>query len=96
MQNERTSLAWSRTCLSFLGCSLLCAKLAPERLSGTVALLGSGTAAILLGTATRRYRRRTEVHPELEPVAVPAQVVALAAMTVVVGVAAGILVVLSG
>lgn len=98
VQNERTSMAWNRTCLSYLACSLLCATLAPDEhlLADCVAVLGTAAAATLLGAAMRRYHRRAETPPDQGPVAAPAQMVALTAMTVALAMAAGILIGLSG
>jgi uncharacterized membrane protein YidH (DUF202 family) len=60
LQNERTGLAWQRTMLSGLTCSLLVARLLAELsvtlalLTGLLALLGT---AILGGMAISRFRR---------------------------------------
>lgn len=58
LQSERTTLAWTRTCLSYVGCSLLCAKLAAGAtlLAGCVGLAGTAAAMVVLGVALRRYR----------------------------------------
>ncbi|MCW2810401.1 MAG: uncharacterized protein JWP61_859 [Friedmanniella sp.] len=59
LQNERTGLAWQRTMLSGLACSLLVARLLAPRsltlavLTGLVALLGT---AVLGTVSLRRFR----------------------------------------
>ncbi len=59
LQNERTGLAWQRTMLAGLTCSLLVARLLAELsltlavLTGLLALLGT---AVLGGMAIRRFR----------------------------------------
>jgi uncharacterized membrane protein YidH (DUF202 family) len=72
VQNERTSLAWTRTALGLAGCALLCGRLA--MLDGT--LLGFG----VLGWAHDRYRRAARAMREQRPVdqAVPALLLTLA------------------
>ena len=98
VQHERTSLAWTRTCLSYLVCSLLCARLAAHAplLAGCVALGGTAAAAALLGGVYRRDPRRAAVLFAHRPVTAPVPLVTLTAMTVVLAAVAVALIALSG
>ena len=66
LQNERTSLAWQRTMLSGLACSLLVARLVAG-LSLTLAIVVGFTALVgtaLLGlVAVRRFRHHARALP---------------------------------
>jgi uncharacterized membrane protein YidH (DUF202 family) len=71
VQNERTSLAWSRTALGLAGCALLAGRLAALRGSPlavgaaiTAALLASG----VVGWSHDRYRRAARALRERRPV----------------------------
>lgn len=58
LQPERTGLAWQRTCISFLGGSLVAMKVLPQILGEWSVLLGAAgaaEAAILLLAVRRRY-----------------------------------------
>lgn len=84
VQNERTSLAWTRTALGLAGCALLCGRLA--MLGGTPWAVGAGIVAALLGFGVLgwshdRYWRAARAMLEQRPVdqAVPALLVTLAA-----------------
>jgi uncharacterized membrane protein YidH (DUF202 family) len=84
VQNERTSLAWTRTALGLAGCALLCGRVAMLR--GTPWAVTAGIAAALLGFGVLgwshdRYRRAARAMLEQRPVdqAVPALLVTLAA-----------------
>ncbi|HEV7652306.1 MAG TPA: DUF202 domain-containing protein [Actinophytocola sp.] len=83
VQNERTSLAWTRTALGLAGCGLLAGRLAMVRDSPwavgaaiAAALLGFG----VLGWSHDRYRRAARAMREQRPVdrAVPALLLTLA------------------
>ena len=71
LQNERTGLAWQRTMLAGLTCSLLVARLLAEvslalaALTGLVALLGT---AGLGWIAIRRFRRNHDALHARRPV----------------------------
>ena len=71
VQNERTSLAWTRTALGLAGCALLAGRLAMVR--GTPWAVGAAIAAALLGFgvlgwASDRYRRAARAIRERRPV----------------------------
>ena len=78
VQNERTSLAWTRTALGLAGCALLAGRLAMVR--DTPWAVGAAIAAALLGFGVLgwshdRYRRAARAVREERPVdqaAVPA------------------------
>ncbi|HEX5497207.1 MAG TPA: DUF202 domain-containing protein [Mycobacteriales bacterium] len=97
-QRERTSLAWTRTCLSYLGCSLLCAKLAARAALpvGSVALGGIAASMTVLGIALLRERRRTAAPRTGEPVPVTVEATVLTLLTVGLGVTVAALILLSG
>ena len=71
LQNERTGLAWQRTMLAGLVCSLLVARLLAEVwlplavLVGLASLLGT---AGLGGMAIRRFRRNSAALPAQRPI----------------------------
>ena len=89
LQNERTGLAWQRTMLAGLVCSLLVARLLAEVWLAFAVLVG---LAALLGTAglgaiaIRRFRRNADALPAQRPIgdgrlqAVISAVVALTAV----------------
>jgi uncharacterized membrane protein YidH (DUF202 family) len=83
VQNERTSLAWTRTALGLAGCALLAGRLAMLR--DTPWAVGAAIAAALLGFgvlgwAHDRYRRAARAMREQRSVdqAVPALLITLA------------------
>ena len=94
VQHERTTLAWTRTGLSYLVCSLLCARLAAHAplLAACVALGGTPAAAILLGGVYRHHPRRTAALFAHRPVATPARLVTLTMLTVLLAVVALVLI----
>jgi uncharacterized membrane protein YidH (DUF202 family) len=62
LQNERTGLAWQRTMLSGLTCSLLIARLLADvsvLLAVAVGLAALGSTAGLGGVAIRRFRHNS-------------------------------------
>jgi uncharacterized membrane protein YidH (DUF202 family) len=71
LQNERTGLAWQRTMLAGLVCSLLVARLLAEVwlplavVVGLASLLGT---AALGGMAIHRFRRNADALPAQRPV----------------------------
>ncbi len=84
VQNERTSLAWTRTALGLAGCALLTGRLAMVR--DTSWAIGAAVAAALLafgavGWSHDRYRRAARAMREQRPVdrAAPAVLLTLAA-----------------
>ena len=91
---ERTLLAWNRTTLGYVVCLLLCVRLAADSppLALTVVGLGGGGLAVLAAAGRSRYRRiRPDVAAE-GPVAAPAAVGTAAALVVLLGIGAAMLV----
>ncbi|MEA5455927.1 DUF202 domain-containing protein [Sinomonas sp. JGH33] len=93
LQPERTGLAWQRTCLSFLGGSLVAMKVLPQVFGAWTICFGAAgaiEATILLVAVHRRYRTRhrllTENRAEPAPIADGRLVGALALSTVAAGV----------
>jgi putative membrane protein len=83
LQNERTSLAWTRSILSCFGCALLLASLA-------FAALALALAAVQV--SARRYRKAASALSAGEPLpdgTLPAIIVAL---VLLIGVAAAVLI----
>jgi uncharacterized membrane protein YidH (DUF202 family) len=79
VQNERTSLAWTRTALGLAGCTLLAGRLAIVRGSAVavgLALAAAVLAVAVLGWSHDRYRRAERRLRAEEPVdfALPALV----------------------
>ncbi|CAN5156653.1 hypothetical protein BH20ACT5_BH20ACT5_00780 [soil metagenome] len=92
--NERTSLAWSRTALSFAACSLLLGRLAQVQAAAaavTLALVGVLGSVGLLVTGEARYRRAARRLPAARPIVGPVPIALLTAATVLLGVVALIL-----
>jgi uncharacterized membrane protein YidH (DUF202 family) len=90
---ERTLLAWNRTTLGYVVCLLLCVRLAADSppLALTVVGLGGGGLAALAAAGRSRYRRIRPVAAE-GPVAAPTAVGTAAALVVLLGVGAAMLV----
>lgn len=83
VQNERTSLAWTRTALGLAGCALIAGRLAMVR--DTPWAVGAAIAAALLGFGVLgwshdRFRRAARAVREQRPVdqAVPALLLTIA------------------
>ena len=91
VQNERTSLAWTRSILSCFGCALLLARLAGNTswiLGAVIALVAVALALAAVGVSARRYRQAAGALSAREPLpdgTLPAIIVAL---VVFIGVAA--------
>lgn len=93
MQNERTSLAWTRTCLAYGICALLCARLSRHTpAAAVVALVGIAAAGMLLGTVHHRYRRMNRDLFAGRPLTSVREIALLTAMTAALAVAAGVLI----
>lgn len=97
-QQERTSLAWTRTCLAYLTCCLLCERLATRTPLPVAYLALAGTAAAMsvLGTALLRERQRANALTAGDPVPLPVEALILTAMTVGLGAVATAIIVVSG
>ncbi|KQR39956.1 DUF202 domain-containing protein [Microbacterium sp. Leaf159] len=98
MQPERTLLAWRRTCLAFATANLIALRFTIE-LGGVVAVvvavLGAGLATTAYALAAVGYRRTTASLMSEGRLAHGALALALAtASTLLLGVAAGIILVL--
>ncbi|MFC4906192.1 DUF202 domain-containing protein [Actinomadura gamaensis] len=86
-QPERTSLAWTRTTVSFMLAGLLCIRLAPNELGAALAAVAVfGLAALHVRRTRWRRNRRGRRLRAGEPVADPASVLLLASVTVLLGV----------
>ncbi len=95
VQNERTSLAWSRTALSLAACSLLLARLAQLQdvaVALVIALAGVLSSVALLVTGEVRYRRSARRLPSARPIVGPVPIALLTAGTLLLGVVALLLV----
>jgi uncharacterized membrane protein YidH (DUF202 family) len=96
LQNERTSLAWSRSALSLLWCGLLTARLAAEWHSvaaiATVALAGALFGASHR-SAQRRYLRASRCLDEGKPLPDGRQGAILLGCLLALGVLASLLVI---
>jgi uncharacterized membrane protein YidH (DUF202 family) len=95
LQNERTALAWQRTLLSGLACSLVVARLVglvswPTAV--VTALAGVGTAAALAVLARRRFRHNDAAVRRHDPLADARAPLLLCVLVVVTGVAAAVVV----
>ena len=87
VQNERTSLAWTRTALGLAGCALLAGRLAMIRDTPWAVAAGIAAAVLgfgVLGWSHDRYRRAARAMRERRPVdrAVPALLLTVAACLV--------------
>jgi uncharacterized membrane protein YidH (DUF202 family) len=85
LQPERTSLAWVRTALGFVGVSLLTARLAAEAgpVALVVALAGTVVSALLVWMQAHRHPRRDRALRGGEPVPAPIASLAATLLTVV-------------
>jgi putative membrane protein len=95
LQNERTSLAWTRSILSCFGCALLLARLA----ANTSWILGVGLAfaALALGLAAvrvsaHRYRQAASALSAGDPLPDGTLPVILVALVLLIGMAAAVLI----
>lgn len=85
-QPERTSLAWTRTTVSFMVAGLMCVRLAPNDLGAALAAVAVFGLAALHVHRTRRKRRRRGLRlREGASVADPASVLLLTGVTVLLG-----------
>ena len=91
---ERTLLAWNRTTLGYVVCLLLCVRLAADSppLALTVVGLGGGGLAVLAAAGRSRYRRFRPDVAATGSVAAPAAVGTAAALVVLLGIGAAVLV----
>lgn len=88
MQNERTSLAWTRTALGLAGCALLAGRLAIVRGSAVavgLALAAAVLAVGVLGWSHDRYRRADRRLRAAQPVDFALPALVLTAAVVLVG-----------
>lgn len=91
VQNERTSLAWTRSILSGFGCALLLSRLAANTswiLGAVIALAALALALAAVRVSARRYRQAASALSAGEPLpdgTLPAIIVAL---VVLIGVTA--------
>jgi putative membrane protein len=83
VQNERTSLAWTRSILSCFGCALLLARLAANTswiIGAVIALAALALALAAVRVSARRYRQAASALSVDEPLpdgTLPAIIVAL-------------------
>ena len=83
VQNERTSLAWTRSILSCFGCALLLARLAANTswiIGAVIALAALALALAAVRVSARRYRQAASALSADEPLpdgTLPAIIVAL-------------------
>ena len=96
VQNERTSLAWTRSILSCFGCALLLARLAADTswiVGAVIALAALALALAAVRVSARRYRQAASALAAGQPLpdgTLPAVIVAL---VVLIGVAAVVFIV---
>ncbi|MFL6122032.1 DUF202 domain-containing protein [Actinophytocola sp.] len=97
VQNERTSLAWTRTGLGLAGCALLTGRLAIQK-NHPWAVAAAITAALLavgfLAWSHDRYRRAQRRLEQRHPVAAALPALVLTAAVTVVGLLALLLITL--
>jgi uncharacterized membrane protein YidH (DUF202 family) len=95
LQSERTALAWQRTLLSGLACSLVVARLVglvSWPASAVTALAALGTTAALAVLARRRFRQNDAAVRQHDPLADARAPLLLCGLVVVTAVAAAVLV----
>ena len=96
LQNERTSLAWTRSILSCFGCALLLARLAANTswiLGASLAFAALALALAAVQVSARRYRKAASALSAGQPLpdgTLPAIIVAL---VLLIGSAAAVLIV---
>ena len=87
LQNERTSLAWTRCILSGFGCALLLARLAANTnwiLGAGIALAAIALALVAVRVSARRYRQAASALSAGDPLpdgTLPAIIVLLVLLT---------------
>jgi putative membrane protein len=87
LQNERTSLAWTRSILSCFGCALLLARLAANTnwiLGAAIALAALALALAAVRVSARRYRKAASALSAGQPLpdgTLPAIIVLLVLLT---------------
>jgi uncharacterized membrane protein YidH (DUF202 family) len=86
-QPERTSLAWTRTTVAFMGAGLLCVRLAPNDLGAVLAAVAVfGLAALHIHRTRGKRRGRGRRLREGRPIADPASVLLLTGVTILLGI----------
>jgi len=96
VQNERTSLAWTRSILSCFGCALLLARLAADTswiVGAVIALAALALALAAVRVSARRYRQAASARAARQPQPAGTQPPVNVALVVLIGVAAVVFIV---
>lgn len=85
-QNERTTMAWTRTALAMTGCGVLVAKQTGTAWAALTILVTTATVTgLLIDSAERRYRARGQALRGGDPVVAVRHVLLAATVTMALG-----------